>query len=78
MVYPKNSLRFEKKNSLVLDRWMHFSTKVAIASSARATDFTANWRSMDQLITHASKVKFKTDTMTAIIVLQSNYFNINI
>ena len=48
---------------------------MAIASLARATDFAANLRPVDWLITHPSEVKFVTDTIIVIIVSQSHYFN---
>ena len=45
---------------------------VAIASLARTTDFAANLRPVDWLITNPSEVKFTTDTMTVKVVLKSN------
>ena len=42
----------------------------AITSLARTTDFAADLRPMNWLITHPSKVKFTTDTMTVITVLK--------
>ena len=48
----------------------------AIASLARTTDFVANVRPMDSLITHPNEVKFTPDTMNVSIVLKRNYFSI--
>ena len=39
--------------------------------------FAANLRSIYWVITHPSKVKFTTGTMTVIIVLKTNYFRVN-
>ena len=50
----------------------------AIASLARTTDFAANSRLVDWLITHPSEVMFTADTLTVIIVLKTNHFSITI
>ena len=49
--------------------------EAAIASWAQRTDFAANLRPVDWLITHTSEVTFKTDTMSVIFVLHN--FSIN-
>ena len=50
----------------------------AIASLARTTDFVANPRPVDWVITYPNEVKLKTDTMTRIMTLKINIFTINI
>ena len=44
--------------------------EAAIASWAQRTDFAANLRPVDWLITHPSEVGFTTDTKAVIIILK--------